>query len=180
MEGYKYCECAMEYLLERLNTSHKKEKDIASAIGYGDFEKFRRHQDAWHALERPIPRKYLAAIGADMEILSGALERDQVNFQLVEAIPRSPGAYTIRIAPSVYQIRFFEDSITEEEGLRRVKAVSAEMGLSCRISYYQIMTIDIEPDGSIKKRYYRPAMKVTNNWVAFDRDNSRVGTMRFR
>ena len=177
MEGYQYCECARQYLQERLSTSHKDEKDIASAIGYGDFEKFRRHQDAWHALERPIPRKYLAVIGADVEILRGALERDQVNFQLAEAVPRSAHAYSIRVAPTDYDIRFFNEAIPEAEAVRRVKAVSAELGLSCRISYYQIMTIDIEPDGSIRKSYYRPAIKVTNNWVAFERDGSRVGTM---
>ena len=177
MEGYEYCECARQYLLERLNTSHKDEKDIAATIGYGDFGKFRRHQDAWHALERPIPRRYLAAIGADVDILRGALERDLVNFQMEEAMPRSPVAYTVRIAPTVYQTRFFEGSIPEEEAMRRVKAIAAESGFSCRIDYYQIMTVGIEPDGKVSKTYYRPTMKVTNNWVAFKHDSSRVETM---
>jgi len=178
MEGYQYCECARQYLRERFSTCRKDEKDIAAAIGYSDFEKFRRHQDAWHALERPIPRKYLGAIGADVEILCGALERDQVNFQLVEAVPRSAHAYSIRFAPAEYSVRFFNEAIPEDEAVRRVKAVSAELGVSCLIEHYQIMKIDIEPDGSIRKRCYRPAMKVTSNWVAFEHYGSQVGTMR--
>ena len=148
---------------------------LVTATGYADLEKFRRHQDAWHALERPIPRRYLAAIGVDVEILRGALERDQINFQIVKAMPRTTIAYVIRYAPTVYRMRFFNEPIPEEEAMRRVKAVAAELGFSCRIDYYQIMTVYVEPDGNISQRYYQPVIKVTDNWVAIERD-SRVGT----
>lgn len=180
MEGYEYCycECAKEYLRQRLGTCATDDKYLAELTGYKDLDKFKRHQDAWHGLERPIPRKYLDAIGANLDILRSALERDQVNFELMDALPRTPAHYTVRLLAAVYQMRFFDDAIPEAEAIRRIKAYSAETGFRCCINYPQLLTIYIEPDGSVSKTYYRPAMKVTDNWVAFERDGSRVGTMR--
>jgi hypothetical protein len=111
-----------------------------------------------------------------MEILRGAVERDKVNFELMEALPRSTGYYTVRLRPAWYERRYFEGPVPEGEAIRRVRAFATETGFRCSIGYPRLLTIYIEPDGSIIKKYYRPGVKVTDNWVAFERAASRVGT----
>ena len=174
MQGYEYCECAKEYLSERLRTAMLDDRVLAERTGYADIDKFRRHQNAWHALERPIPRRYLAAIGAELEVLREALERDQVNFQLMDALPRTPDGYTIRFMPGMYRLRFFEGPVPEEEAIRRIRAFTMETGLRCFIKYPKFLMVYIEADGSVVKKYYRPSMKITDNWVAFERAATRV------
>ena len=108
-ENYEYCGNVKKYLEAKLKDCGKSVKELNFASGYalGSVDKFKRHCSEWHELLRPIPRKYLDAIGGKVEDIGQMVELDLYDFEEVCKVPRFVRHYTVRVFAGIYSSAFF-------------------------------------------------------------------------
>jgi len=109
LESYEYCGNVKKYLEGKLKDCGRsiKELTLASDYAQGSIDKFKRHCSEWHEIFRPIPRKYLDAIGGKIEDIEQMVELDLHNFQEACKVPRFVRRYTVRVFAGIYSSAFF-------------------------------------------------------------------------
>ncbi|HUZ17835.1 MAG TPA: hypothetical protein VMV68_05575 [Spirochaetia bacterium] len=128
-------------------------------------ERFNAHRRQWDQLERPIPRSYLAAIGADVEIMQFTAELDAEEYDSVLEVPLSPRFATVRLMPAVYTRLELPEGIEETDAVSFVSELAQHQGRRCCIGFRDIKTIWIEANGEITYSFHRPQLRVTKSYV---------------
>jgi hypothetical protein len=180
VENYVYCRRVKDYLLLQRQQSGKDIKDIAAASGYTKLDKFKTHLNEWQELERPIPKKYLQAINADIDTLLSLSELDKSDYEEAIKIPRKASFCTVRLIPGIYATYSFGRMVSEEEAIKLAKDYSQNKKQICIINFPGLFLIDIHPDGKVSKSYYYPNVDITKEWVKFGWNGSNLGSTRIK
>ena len=133
--------------------------------GYACLRKFRFHRKAWDNLERPVPRKYLEAIGVDIETLKFTVELDTEEYQKALQLPLSPEIAQLRVMPTLFNTFRLPDGVTEEEAVVLLKRLSRKTGKYGFINHEKIKTTFAQPDGFVFTKFYKPLLRVANDMV---------------
>lgn len=158
------------------NRNYKEQtKSLMAASGYNDLVKFRKHRINWNNLERSIPLKYLEAIDADLNTLKFTVELDQQEYDRALEIKLFPKSAVIRIMAAVYSDLKFPENTPETEAIEIAKRFFEEKNLMGCINFPDIKTIWIEPNGVVKKTYYRPSIKITNTLLIPSNNGKGIG-----
>ncbi len=173
--NYTYCRHVREYLMDRLAAYSKGLKELALASGYSKTEKFKVHCKEWNAFQRPIPLKYLEAIGVQMEEIEKQLEYDLRDFQAACQVPHFVSEYTVRVFCAIYKTEHFDVPVAEDEAVERVKAISEKSGFKCWFSIPELASIHVDPKEGVRKFFYKPSFRKTRNAIIFSGENRRIG-----
>ena len=147
----------------------KKEKPAFCALrehlGYRKPEKFRMHRRQWEWLERPVPRRFLELIGASEEKLMRHLAADRALFDELLQLPLYPRVGIVRLMPTVYIPYRFQEETPENEAVELLAAYAREYRRNCAITYPELKTITIFPDGAVGTRFYPPRITWSRSWI---------------
>lgn len=156
-------------------------RELMACTPYKNITKFDKHLDEWLALVRPIPKTLLTGLGVDWDVLSFCYELDCENFQKAIEIPRYPEHFVVRLIPGIYSTKDLPKGVSEEEAIEIVKEYSSGR-FRCLISYPQLLTIYIEPNGRVRRSYYKPEFVKgrgpVGEVVYFGSDGRFIGTTR--
>ena len=155
-------------------------KSLLKRLGYSRFDKFRKNRMEWDNLQRWVPLAYLAAIGADIEIIDYLVRLDQQEYDKALMIPLFPEYAVVRLMAAVYSQQCLPPATPEFEAIEILKKYSGEHGLRCCIKFPDIKTIWIEPDGNVHYSFYRPSFRVTKSWAIFSQDGKDVAVSSIR
>jgi len=147
-------------------------KDLMRSCGYSNLRKFRFHRKAWDDLERPVPRKYLRAIGVNIDTLKFTIELDTEEYDKALQFPLSPAKALLRVMPAVFSTVQFPEGVTEEEAVCLLKGLSRKTGKYGFINYEKIKTTFAQPDGFVFTKFYKPLLRVTSDMVIASEDGS--------
>jgi hypothetical protein len=166
------------YLRQKYQQSGKTIPELAEALGYRKLEKFKRHLEAWLKVERPIPWKFLDAIGAGPDMLCKVRVLDFDSWE--EAVKKVgvPLSFTARLMPAVYQSVPMPENLDETEAVSYVKEYSRLKNRQCLINFSGLRTTWIRPDGSVTHSYNCPAIDYKNRMVYFKLSSRQPGTTR--
>lgn len=156
-----------------------RRKALMLASGYANPNKFKAHQIDWHELSRPVPKKYLDAIGIDRKTLELMVELDHEEFERALALPRYPKGITIRLMPAVYSYRELPPGTTEAEALEAMRKTVMSTGLRSCINYPELLTIYVEKEGNCVINR-EPKITETATMISFGRAGHRVGMTSVR
>lgn len=128
-------------------------------------EKFSAHRRQWDRLDRPIPRAYLQAIGASVEVMEFTAELDAEEYEEALHRPLYPRYATMRVVPGVYTLVDLPEGIEEEEALHLMTDFAKRRARRCCIGFRDVKSIWIEPDGETTYVFYRPYLRLTRSHV---------------
>jgi hypothetical protein len=148
--------------------------------GYSSLRKFRFHRKDWDNLERPVPRKYLQAIGVDINTLEFTVELDEEEYEKVLQFPFSPRKALLRVMPTVFTTVQLPDGVTEEEAVFLLKGLSRKTGKYGFINFENIKTTFAQPDGFVFTKYYKPLLRVTRDSVIASEDGRGIGKVTLK
>lgn len=153
---------------------------MMASVGYGSLPKFKNHRKEWDDLSRRIPTKYLSAIQVEIEVLRFTLELDQEEYDKALEVPFFPKSAGIRLMSAVYSTMEFPLETSEAEAIEILKMYSNKNGRYCFISWANIKTIYIQPDGTVFTTIYRPELAINKAWVIASDSGNEVGVVSVR
>ena len=191
VEGYDHGAQAKRYLrlcAERsglyLEEPERDEPTLAAmqAARYASWDKFARHLQEWHRLNRPMPCTYASFIGVRQPALLAAVDEDRQDH--ARALTSAPVlcSWTLRRMAGVYEVRpFLADCQNEAACIEYVRSACVHHGLRACIHVRGVKTHWVEPpDGHLLLTVYTPQVKFTRAWIVFADDGRNEGTMQAR
>ena len=166
------------YLCQKYRESGHTVPELAQACGYRKLEKFKRHLEAWLKAERPVPGKFLGAIGIEPEML---LKVQVLDFDQWEEAVKSvsvPQSFSARLMPAVWQSVPLPENLTEAQAVAYVKEFARLRNLQCLINYAGLRTAWIWPDGTVSRRFNWPSIEYKNRLVYFKLGTTQPGATR--
>ncbi|MBI5805805.1 hypothetical protein HZA73_07145 [candidate division TA06 bacterium] len=166
------------YLRQKYRQSGKTVPELAQACGYRKLEKFKRHMEAWLKATRPVPGKFLGAIGVEPEML---MKVQVLDFDSWEEAVKSVGAplsFSARYMPAVWQSVPLPENLNEAQAVSYVKDFARLRNRQCLINYSGLRVTWIDPDGSSCRHYNWPAIEYKNRLVYFKLGSAQPGTTR--
>lgn len=192
----RLCKKYLRFCSNRFPDGYKEKsaptRALMKACGYGPnkIDKFRSHREAWLHLARPIPFRFLHAIGAKRSTLEHCMRRDQVEYDKYSARVVYPRAHSIRYGPCVYGSRPLPEGTTEAEAIQIMIATAAELGRHCWLKIDGLRGTFAWPETPCKKNdpssidvrtyYYRPELIRKKHELSISDDDSYIGSVRLR
>lgn len=164
------------YLRQKYRQSGLAAPELAEACGYKKMDKFKRHQEAWLKVERPVPEKFLEAVGIDPEMLAKVQGLDLDQWEEAVGKATVPESFSARLMPAVWQSVPLPENLSEAQAISYVKEYSRLINRQCRVNYAGLRTAWIWPDGHLSNYYNRPNIEYRNRLVYFTTEATRPGT----
>ena len=166
------------YLRQKYRQSGLAVPELAEACGYKKMDKFKRHLEAWLKAERPVPGKFLGAIGIEPEMLCKVQVLDFDQWEEAVRIVTVPERFSVRLMPAVWQSVALPENLSEAQAISYVKEYSRLKNRQCRINYAGLRTVWIWSDGHLSNYYNWPNIEYRNRLVYFTTEATRPGTTR--
>ena len=166
------------YLRQKYQQSGKTIPELAEASGYRKLDKFKRHLDAWLKAQRPVPGKFLGAIGVDPEMLCKVQVLDFDSWEEAVKSVGVPHSFSARLMPAVWQSVPLPENLTEAQAVSYVKEYSRLRNRQCLINFAGLRVTWIDPDGSSCRHYSWPAIEYKNRMIYFTLSSRQPGTTR--
>ncbi len=155
------------YLRHKYQQSGKTVSELAQACGYRKLEKFKRHLEAWLKAEKPVPGKFLGAIGVEPEMLCKVQVLDFDSWEEAVKSVRVPQCFSARLMPAVWQSVPLPENLTEAQTVTYVKDYALLRSHQCLINYSGLRVTWVWPDGTVSRRYSWPSIEYKNRLVYF-------------
>ncbi|MBN2659557.1 MAG: hypothetical protein EH225_08615 [Calditrichaeota bacterium] len=156
------------------------ENRLMKTLGYAKPDKFRNHRREWDRLERRIPLKYFNKIGIDRKVLQFTLELDAEEFEQACSVQTYPETAVMKLIPAVYKKIVFNKGTDEIQAIEQLKEIAVETGRTCLISFPELKSISIRPDGTVAYIFYPPELDIGESWITVKRDGRTTGVSKLR
>lgn len=171
------------YLRQKCRQSGKTIPELAQACGYRKLDKFKRHLEAWLRVARPVPGKFLGAIGIEPKMLCKVQVLDFDSWEEAVKSVRVPQSFSARLMPAVWQSVSLPENLSETQAVDYVKEYARLRNRQCLINYAGLRATWIWPDGYHSHYYYWPNIEYRNRLVYFklgaaQPDTTQPGTTR--
>jgi len=186
--GYKRLGYTQDYINQKyhsyfdalLTAAEKKAKltELAILSGYAKIYKFETHQQEFITLKRPVPVKFMNALGIDNRILDFTVELDLEHYKAAFGYQYQVGYFITRYLAAVYSSRDFPEPVPEEEAIAIVKAFCMEKQLQCLINVLNLKSVFFFPNGDIKYKYFYPEYSKKGAFYTFTAGNKDYGTTK--
>ena len=160
--------------------SFTNEKELMRKCEYASLNKFRIHRKAWVNLERPIPIKYLRAIGVSLDTLRFTVELDGEEYEQALSLPFSPRKAVIRVMPTIFSTVELPEGVNEEDAIFVLKKMSRKIGKYCFINFDNVKTVFAEPDGFVFAKFYPPMVEIRKDLIIASHDGAAIGKVRLK
>jgi hypothetical protein len=179
LSDYKRFFHTKAYIQSKSNT-FENSRELMQKCGYASLRKFKFRRKLWDNLERPIPRKYLEAIGVRIETLQFTVELDDEEYERALELPFSPKKALLRNMPTMFTAFKLPEGVTEEEAIWLLKGLSRKTGKYGFINFENIKTTFAQPDGFVFTKYYKPLLRITGDMVIASADGRGVGRVTLK
>jgi hypothetical protein len=150
-------------------------KNMMNALGYSNINKFRTIKNEWDSLRRPIPLKYFDYIGADRNVLEFTLELDNEEYEQAIELPRYPRYAIVRRMAAIYKNIKIPSGLREEDARSYLFDLMAKNRLRCCINYPELLSIFLEPNGTVNYVYYPPEIRFGKKYAVPVKDGTGIG-----
>lgn len=150
-------------------------KDMVSTLGYSNMNKFITLKNEWDQLKRTVPLSYFDYIGINREVLEFTLELDREEYEQALQIPRYPHSAIVRLMAAVYKNIKIPTGFHEKEAIEYLFDFMKGKRFRCCINYPELLSIFLEPNGSVNTVYYPPIIRFTKKWAIPEQDGFGIG-----
>lgn len=153
-------------------------KDMMTALGFSNLEKFIRLKGDWDSLRRKIPLAYLDYIGADRKTLAFTLECDYEEYRATLEIPRYPKTAVVRLMAAVYNSVRIPEGFSEGQAMDYLFGIMEKRRVRCCINYPQLLSVFLEPGRKVNRVYYPPSLSFARKYATPCEGGEDIGVSR--